>query len=63
MRVRSDCGSENTTIATCQMAFRHHHTDCYAGSNSFIFGSSVRNSVSYTRLCLHICIILSFIAY
>ena len=33
-------------FATCQMAFRHHHGDRYAGASSFIFGSSIRNCVS-----------------
>eukprot|EP00731_Ephydatia_muelleri_P003305 Em0001g3305a len=42
-RMRSDHGTENVTIATCQMAFRHYHGDRYAGANSFIFGSSIRN--------------------
>ena len=43
--MRSDHGTENVTIATCQMAFRHYHGDRYAGANSFIFGSSIRNCV------------------
>eukprot|EP00731_Ephydatia_muelleri_P030947 Em0022g461a len=42
--VRSDCGTENVLIATCQMALRHKHDDQFAGDNSFIFGSSVRNT-------------------
>ena len=45
--MRSDHGTENTIIALCQMALRHHHTDHHAGSNSFVFGSSVRNTVGY----------------
>ena len=45
-RIRADCGSENVSIAACQMLLRHQHHDCYAGSNSFVFGSSIRNTVS-----------------
>ena len=41
-RMRSDHGTENFTIATCQMAFRHYHDDRYAGAHSFMFGSSIR---------------------
>eukprot|EP00731_Ephydatia_muelleri_P002690 Em0001g2690a len=43
-RIRADCGSENVSIAACQMLLRHQHHDCYAGSNSFVFGSSIRNT-------------------
>ena len=53
-RMRSDHGTENVTIATCQMAFRHYHGDRYAGANSFIFGSSIRNCVSCIGdICVH----------
>ena len=45
MRIRIDCGTENTCIAKCQMAFRHHGADQYAGPSSFLFGSSVKNTV------------------
>ena len=45
MRIRSDCGTENTCIAKCQMTFRHDGTDQYAGPNSFVFGTSVLNTV------------------
>ena len=51
--MRSDHGTENVTVATCQMAFRHYHGDRYAGASSFIFGSSVRNCVSYIGNCVH----------
>eukprot|EP00731_Ephydatia_muelleri_P017855 Em0010g953a len=43
-RMRSDHGTENTIIALCQMVLRHNHTDHHAGCNSFVFGSSVRNT-------------------
>eukprot|EP00731_Ephydatia_muelleri_P012837 Em0007g147a len=42
--MRSDHGTENTIIALCQMVLRHNHTDHHAGCNSFVFGSSVRNT-------------------
>ena len=45
-RIRSYCGTENVSIATCQMAFRHDHDDQFAGGSSFIFGSSIRNIVN-----------------
>ena len=44
--IRSDCGTEDVSIATCQMAFRHDHDDQFAGGSSFIFGSSIRNTVN-----------------
>ena len=44
-RMRSDHGTENFTIATCQMAFRHYRDNRYAGAHSFMFGSSIRNCV------------------
>ena len=43
---RSDYGTENVSIATCQMAFRHDHDDQFADGSSFIFGSSIRNTVN-----------------
>ena len=52
--MRSDHGTENFTIATCQMAFRHYRDDCYAGAHSFMFGSSIRNCVSCIGdICVH----------
>ena len=48
--IRADCGSENVTIAVCQMLLQHHHHDCYSGPNSFVFGSSIRNTVSTSIL-------------
>lgn len=44
-QMRGDRGNENSSIAACQMFFRHQHDDRYAGSNSFIFGSSIKNTV------------------
>ena len=48
--IRADCGSENVTIAACQMLLLHHHHDRYSGPNSFVFESSIRNSVSTSIL-------------
>lgn len=43
MRLRTDCGTENGTIAAIQCTLRHHHTDHYAGSRSHMYGTSVSN--------------------
>ena len=32
----SYCGTENTDIAACHLAFRHSHLDLYAACSSFI---------------------------
>ena len=45
--LRSDCGTENTSLAAAQMALRHEHGDAFSGS--FRFGSSTTNTV---RNCL-----------
>ena len=39
--IRRDCGSENISIAACQMLLCHQHRDHYAASNicNFVFGS------------------------
>ena len=50
VRIRADCGSENVTIAACQMLLQHHHHDRYSGPNSFVFGSCIRNTVSTSIL-------------
>lgn len=43
--VRSDYGTENTRIATCQLAFRLNHSDSLA-KKSFMYGPSKSNIVS-----------------
>lgn len=43
MRLRTDCGTENGTLAAIQCTLRHHHTDYYAGSRSHMYGTSVSN--------------------
>ena len=47
--VTSDCGTENTVLAACQIALRHEHDDEFRGEKSFRFGSSTTNTVSYNR--------------
>lgn len=43
--VRSDCGTENSSLATCQMLLRHDHNDQFKGEKSFRYGSSTTNTV------------------
>ncbi|GAA6098901.1 uncharacterized protein LOC125145715 [Tachysurus ichikawai] len=43
MRLRTDCLTENGTLAAVQCTLRHHHTDYYAGSRSHMYGTSVSN--------------------
>ena len=45
--LRCDYGTENTSLATTQIAFRMHHTDAMAGEKSFVYGPSKSNIVSY----------------
>ena len=56
--LRSDCGTENTSLAAAQMALRHEHHDAFSGDKSFRFGSSTTNTVSSffkKRLNVYIC--------
>ena len=43
--IRSDCGTENTSLATAQMALRHEHDDAFSSEKSFRFGSSTTSTV------------------
>lgn len=43
MRLRTDCGTENGTMAAIQCTLRHSHTDYHSGSKSHMYGSSVSN--------------------
>ena len=43
MRLRTDLGTENGTMAAIQCTIRHHHTDYYAGVSSHSYGSSAGN--------------------
>uniref|UniRef100_A0A096LQX8 Integrase core domain-containing protein n=1 Tax=Poecilia formosa TaxID=48698 RepID=A0A096LQX8_POEFO len=43
MRLRTDPGTENGTVAAIQCTLRHAHTDYYAGSSSHSYGSSTGN--------------------
>ncbi|KAL1250711.1 hypothetical protein QQF64_018507 [Cirrhinus molitorella] len=42
-RLRTDCGTENGTLAAIQCTLRHHHSDYYAGSRSHMYGTSMSN--------------------
>lgn len=43
--IRSDCGTENSSLAACHMALRHGHADEFCGPRSFRYGSSTTNTV------------------
>lgn len=43
--LRSDCGTENSTLAACHMLLRHNHGDEQSGRRSFRYGSSTTNTV------------------
>ncbi|CAL8372929.1 unnamed protein product [Arctogadus glacialis] len=43
MRLRTDCGTENGTMAAIQCTLRHHHNDYYSGASSHMYGSSTSN--------------------
>ena len=43
MRLRTDCETENVTMATIQYTLRHHQRDYYAGARNHMYGSSVGN--------------------
>ncbi|MEQ2300387.1 hypothetical protein AMECASPLE_024911 [Ameca splendens] len=43
MRLQTDLGTENGTMAAIQCILRHAHTDYYAGSSSQSYGSSTGN--------------------
>ena len=44
--IRSDCGTENSSLSACQMLFRHDHDDEFKGEKSFRYGSSTTNTVN-----------------
>ena len=44
--IRSDCGTENCSLATCHMMMRHHHNDEFSGEKSYRYGSSATNTVN-----------------
>lgn len=43
MRLRTDCGTENGTMAAIQCTLRHDHTDYYCRERSHMYGSSSTN--------------------
>lgn len=44
--IRSDCGTENSSLSACQMLLRHDDDDEFKGEKSFRYGSSTTNTVS-----------------
>lgn len=46
MIIRSDCGTENASLAACHMLLRHNHTDEFSKEKSYRYGSSTTNTVS-----------------
>lgn len=44
--LRTDIGTENSTIALIQPILRHGHTDSLAGENSHRYGKSTSNQVT-----------------
>ena len=44
--IRSDCGTENCSLASCHMMLRHHHGDEFCREKSYRYGSSTTNTVS-----------------
>lgn len=47
--LRCDYGTENTSLATTQIAFRMHHSDALAKERSFVYGPSKSNIVSFIQ--------------
>ena len=48
MIVRSDCGTENASLAACHMLLRHYHSDSFSKEKSYRYGSSTTNTVCFT---------------
>ena len=49
--VRSDRGTENTTIAGVQKFLRHKDTDDMKGDKSFLYGRSIAKHVKEMENC------------
>ena len=60
--LRSDYGTENSSLACIQIAFRYYHDDDLAGGKSFIYGPSKSNIVSY-EYTLSVTILISMCKY
>ena len=45
--IRSDCGTENCSLAACHMTLRHQHTDEHSQEKSYRYESSTTNTVKY----------------
>ena len=51
--VRTDRGTENTSLAASHMALRHNHLDEFRGEKSFRYGSSTTNTVKYLKIVFY----------
>ena len=56
-------GLRNISIAACQMLICHRHRVHYVASNSFVFGSSIRNTVSISVFFQNLYVMLHSTAY
>ena len=43
--IKSDCGTEETSLAAVKMPLRHEHNNAFSREKSFRFGSSTTNTV------------------
>ena len=50
--MRSDHGTENTSLSACHMALRHYHEDEFSGEKSYRYGSSTTNTVKTIVICM-----------
>ena len=57
--LRSDYGTENTALATIQLAFRLQHTDALA-EKSFMYGGFKTNIVSCVLGHIWFCVIIIY---
>lgn len=48
--MRTDLGTENSNLAFIQPYLRRNHLDCFSGSDSFRYGKSVSNQVSFSSI-------------
>ena len=45
--LRSDHTTENTVLVATHMSLHHDHEDAFKGENSFQYGSSTTNTVTW----------------
>ena len=60
---RSDSGTENGLLATCQTYLRRNFEDNLAAEKSHVYGTSVQNQVSYMTFYTAQCIVESWSKY